>query len=442
MSENAKVQPKKEIGDDPMNPVPLDQRQHWGTPAMIFGGLEFSITILMVGSTLVNSFGFKKTIPIVLFTFLVLTWIGNSISGFIGAKTGLASTIIARQPFGAQQAKFIIAMVVGVISLGWWSIQTSLTGNAICAMLGIDYTADKMMWTIITIIVGLTFAIPSIIGYSSMKWTDMIAVPAGLLIVVGMIFLSLKNHGWSTIWNYQPPNPGAMSFAAAVTFILGMNVSQWVISADYTRYAHPRVKDNVLIPFGIIGVGVPLVFVGAMMAIGEGTYDIVAIMIDLGFPLWGFLVLWLSAWTSQLVNNYSMGLSFSNILNIESNRGRAIVTFVSTLIALVVSLMGMMDHFMGLLTMAALIYPGIAGVIFTDFFMRKGNWVDKEGWNMVATLALVVNIGVGYLTTYIIPIGIPPLQSLIITGIFYYFGMKIKAKKAPDKFTDGMVFDY
>ncbi|MPN33103.1 hypothetical protein SDC9_180586 [bioreactor metagenome] len=92
--------------------------------------------------------------------------------------------------------------------------------------------------------------------------------------------------------------------------------------------------------------------------------------------------------------------------------------------------------------MAALLYPGIAGVIFADFFMRKGNWVDKEGWNMVATLALIANIGVGYLTTYVIPIGIPPIQSIIITVIVYYLGMKIKSKKAPDKFTDGMIFNH
>lgn len=437
--ENTKVETKKEIGDDPMNPVPEDQRQHWLAPAMIFGGLEFSVTILMVGSTLVNQFGFKKTIPIVLFTFIFLTWIGNAIGGYIGAKTGLASTIIARQPFGDKQAKFIIALVVGVISLGWWSIQTSITGNAVCAMLKIDYTENKLIWAVITIIVGLTFAIPSIIGYSSMKWTDYVAVPAGMLIVAGMVYLSLKKNGWNAIWNYEPSTAGTMTFAAAVTFILGMNVSQWVISADYTRYAKPTVKDNVIIPWGIILIGVPLIVIGAMMAVGEGTYDVVQIMINLGFPGWGFFVLWLAAWTSQLVNNYSMGLSFSNILNIESNRGRAWVTFISTIIAIIVSLLGMMDHFQDMLTMAALIYPGIAGVIFTDFFMRKGSWEDKQGWNMVATMALVVNLIVGYLTTYVIKIGIPPVQSIIVTCIVYYFGMKIKAKNSPDKFTEGII---
>ena len=41
---------KTVIIDDPMTPVPLNQRQHWTAPAFIFGGLEFSVTLLMIGS--------------------------------------------------------------------------------------------------------------------------------------------------------------------------------------------------------------------------------------------------------------------------------------------------------------------------------------------------------------------------------------------------------
>lgn len=77
--------------------------------------------------------------------------------------------------------------------------------------------------------------------------------------------------------------------------ILGMNVSQFVISADYTRYAKPCWKDNILIPIGIVAIGIPLLFIGAIMGAGNGTADIVAVMENLGFPIWGFIVLWLAA---------------------------------------------------------------------------------------------------------------------------------------------------
>ncbi|MGL6198302.1 MAG: cytosine permease [Lachnospiraceae bacterium] len=427
---------KTTVTDEPLTPVPLDQRQSWIGPAVIFGGLEFCVPILMIGATLIGSFGLKGMIPVLLFTFLILTWVGNAVSGYMGAKTGLSSSVIARQGFGDKQAKFIIALVIGIMCMGWWAIQTSVTGNALCVILGIDYTQEKVLWAIVTTIVGLLFALPSIIGYSSMKWTDYLAVPGGLLLCIVGIYLAMKNVGWVNIVNFK--GSGDMTFAAGVTMLLGMNVSQFVISADYTRYAKPTWKDNFLIPLGIIVIGVPLTLIGAVMAAGNGTADIVLVMQGLGFPVWGFLVLWLASWTSQLVNNYSMGLSFSNIINVTSNKGRAIVTLVGTFLSILLSLWGMLDHFQDMLSVGGLLYPAIAGVMFVDFFARKQKWEDKTGWNMIATIALIAGSLAGYLTTYVVAIGIPPLQSLIVTGIVYYVGMKIKAKVSPDKFTEGM----
>ena len=175
------------------------------------------------------------------------------------------------------------------------------------------------------------------------------------------------------------------------------------------------------------------------MAAGNGTADIVAVMQTLGFPVWGFVVLWLASWTSQLVNNYTMGLSFSNILNVTSNRGRAMVTLVGTILSIFLSLWGILDHFMDLLSLAALLYPAIAGVMYVDFFfIRRQKWEDRLGWNLMATVAMAAGTAVGYLTTYVAPAGIPPLQSLLATGLVYYAAMKLKAKAAPDKFTEGM----
>lgn len=427
---------KTAIIDDPMTPVPMEQRQHWTAPCFIFGGLEFSVTLLMIGSTLMGGFGLKGMIPVILFTFICLTWVGNAINGYMGAKIGLSSSVIARQCFGDKQAKFIIALVIGVVSMGWWAVQTSVTGNAFCAILGIDYVNDKLAWGIATVVAGVVFAIPSIIGYSTMKWTDYFAVPGGILLCIVGIYLALKNVGWSTIISYE--GDGSISFAAGVTMILGMNVSQFVISADYTRYAKPRWKDNILIPLGIVAIGIPLLVIGGIMGAGNGTADIVAIMENLGFPVWGFVVLWLAAWTSQLVNNYTMGLSFSNMLNIKTNKGRAVITAVGTALSLFLCFIGILDNLQKLLNLAALLYPAIAGVMFVDFFMRKGKWEDKLGWNYIATLAMVSGVLVGYVTTYVAVIGIPPVQSLFVTCIVYYAAMKLKAKYSPDMFTAGI----
>ncbi|QKI82612.1 purine-cytosine permease family protein [Kroppenstedtia eburnea] len=421
--------------DEALAAIPENKRQHWLTPAMIFGGLEFTIPVLMVGATLAGSFGLSELFWVLLISLFVIQWIGNAISGYMGAKTGRSSSVIARTSFGAAQARFIVGLTIFVVSLGWWALQTAVTGNAISAMLGIDYENQFWPWAIVTIVAGLAFALPSIIGYNSMKWTDYIAVPAGLLLVAGGIYYALKNTGWDTImdWNPEPQ----ITFLAALSLVIGINVSQWVIASDYTRYAKPKVKDNVLIPLGIIAVGFPLFYVGAIMSVGVGDADIVNVMMNLGFPVWGFLILWIATWTSQLVNNYSMGLALANLCNVNSNRGRALLTLGGTLLAIVIALAGILDYFMDFLYMTALVYPAIAGVMMADFFfIRRRQWKDLPGWNWMATIGLVVGTFVGYLTQYVNTLGIPAVQSLIASGMVYLVAMQLKARVKPDHFTE------
>ncbi|MFD2210777.1 purine-cytosine permease family protein [Virgibacillus halophilus] len=429
-------QSKKSIEKDvALQAVPDEQRQHWMTPAMIFGGLEFTIPVLMVGATLAGSYGLGKIFFILIVALFVIQWTGNALQGYIGAKTGRSSSVIARTSFGAIQARFIVGLTIFIVSLGWWAVQTSVAGNAIAAMFGVDYAKQWGLWALITVVAGFLFAIPSIIGYGSMKWTDYIAVPAGLLLIAGGIYYALKNTGWETITSWDPqPSIGIL---AAISLVIGANVSQWVIASDYTRYAKPAIKDNIFIPMGIVVVGFPLFIVGAVMSVGVGDADIVNVMMNLGFPIWGFLILWFATWTSQLVNNYSMGLALANMLNVNSNRGRALLTFGGTIIAIIVALAGILDYFMDFLYLTALVYPAIAGVMMVDFFfIRKRTWKDNSGWNWMATIALVVGTLIGYLTQYVTAFGLPAVQSLIVSGIVYYVAMNMKARIAPDQFTE------
>lgn len=420
--------------DNPLESVPKSQRQHWSTPAVIFGGLEFTIPVLMVGASLAGSFKLIHVVWITLLAMVVFQWIGNTISGYIGAKTGRPSSVIAKNSFGDVQARLIAGGTIFIVSLGWWALQTAVAGNAISAMFGVNYQKDWFLWAIITIIAGLLFAIPSIIGYQSMKWTDYIAVPAGLLLVIGGIYFALSNTGLHNLLSWQPKPQ--MTVMAAISLIIGVNVSQWVIAADYTRYAKPTWKDNILISLGIVAVGVPLFIVGAVMSVGVGDPDIVQVMMGLGFPVWGFLILWFATWTSQLVNNYSMGLAFANLLNVNSHKGRQLLTLLGTLIAIAIAIAGILQYFTDFLNFTAIVYPAIAGVMFIDFFaIRNREWESINGWNIIATIAMIIGMLVGYYTQYIHQMGLPAIQSLVVTMIAYYILMRIKASVKPDAFT-------
>src|SRR5699024_1868167 len=163
-----------------------------------------------------------------------------------------------------------------------------------------------------------------VIGYSSMKWTDYLAVPAGLILIITAVFFALKGTGWDAImaWN---PQEKAITMTEGISLVLGANIAQWLIASDFSRYSKPKVKDNtstmsdgislvldaniaqwliasdftryskpkvkdqILIPLGIVVTGMVFFLTGAVMAVGRGEPDIVIVMQDLGFPFWGFL---------------------------------------------------------------------------------------------------------------------------------------------------------
>ncbi|MDL2273737.1 permease [Oscillospiraceae bacterium OttesenSCG-928-G22] len=409
--------------DDALDPVPLDKRQHWITPAMIFGGLEFCIPVIMIGSTLIGSFSIVQVLVLVLVGFIFFTWPGNTLSAYIGSKTGLASSVLAKSAFGENQARYGVAGLITLVGLAHWSMQTAVAGNAICAMFGIDYTADRGKWVLITIIAGLIFCIPAVIGYGAMKWTDYIAVPAGLILCVVAVVLAIRNLGMGTIIAYRPP-AGGMGWLAALNLVISLNTGQLLLCPDYSRYAKPGVKNSILLNLGIVAVGPPLIFIGALMAVGAGTADIVLVMQNLGMPVWGFVVLWVSTWTSQIVNNYSAGLSLANLLNIKSSKGRATATVIATLIAIGLALTGVLEKITIVYQITGICMPAVASIMFVDFFLKKKDIYITTRWNVVATIATLLGVFVGYLTTYLTPWGIPALQSLVITALVYYIGMK------------------
>ncbi len=428
--ENLKHSEEKDVAIDA---VPMERRESWISPAVVYAGVEFTLSVVMVGAGLVGSFSVAKVAMIVAVA-LLITWVGDALNAYIGAKTGRASTVIARQSFGTIQARTLIALLVIIMGLGWWGVQTAIMANAISAALGINYTTNWGAWALIVIILGIIFGIPAILGYTSMKWTDYLAVPVGLFIFGLGVYLSITKHGISGIVNWNPTPH--MTIALAISTVIGVNVVQWVMISDYSRQMKPGWKNAVLMPSLTMIVGFILMVVGAIMAVGVGTWDIVAVMVALGYPFWAYFMMFVAQWTTQIVNVYTPGLALSNMLNLKTGKARAAATAGIVVIGMVLALAGILNKYMAFLLLLGIVFPPIAGVMMTDFFiLRKENWEDIEGWNAMATLALAIGILSGYYMQYKHFFGLPAIQTFVITSIAYYILMKIKASTSPDQFT-------
>lgn len=410
----------KQHSDAALDPVPIEQRQHWLVPALIFAGLEFAVSLLIAGAALVGSMSLAE-ILVVLLVAMTIQWGGNALQGYMGAATGLPCATISRYSFGNLQSRIVLGLAIGFFTLGWGAITIELAAEALCALLGTNREASLLHFALMAAFVGFLYAAPAIRGYISMKWVDIVAVPAGLLLIITGLYLAFENIGSETILSWSPENP-SISFIDAVSIVIGLNVAQWLIASDYTRYSKPRILDQALIPLGIITVGVPLLMVGAIMSVGIGSVNIVEVMRTLGFPLWGYAILLLALGTSMLVNCYSMGLAMAHLTDIHHATGRAWMTSLGTLLCVIAAIIGVLGRFEDFLFLLAVLLPPIVGVMFADFYVLRR--VEKEqmkntSWNLNATLAAFVGFLVGYGTQYVWELGIPAVQSLVFSVIVY-----------------------
>lgn len=415
-------------------PIPMNKRESWVSAAIVWAGCEFAISVIMTGSTIIASFSLKQFFFITLVSMVGITWIFDSINCHMGALTGRSSTVITRSSFGYLQSRYLISFAIMVSLIGWWAIQTSITGNALCTMFNIDYNSQKTTWVAMTIVAGILFALPPIFGYTSVKFVDYIAVPGGILLCIVCFYMAIRGVGLDTLLNFQPEP--TMLKTEAISLIVGANVAQMVIMADYTRFCRPTIKNAIMVPVGVLVVGFILFMMGAVMGVGRGTSDIVALMKSLGLGWWGFLVLWLAQWTSQLVGVYSMGLCLSNMFDAKNEIQRKVYTALGSFIALIIALLGIIDHFMDFLFLMSLMFPAIGAVMATDFFLiSKRIWRDRTTWNWIATISMTAGIVVGYYTQYVHSWGIPAIQSYFVSAVIYYVLTYAKAKYCPDEYS-------
>jgi cytosine permease len=425
---------KESEKDLPLNPIPVEKRESWLGPAIVYAGVEFSFAVVMAGAGLAAGFSIKEIILITIVGLAIITWIGDTITAYVGAKTGLPGAVVARQSLGSIQARIIASLGVLMMMIGWWAINTALVANAFCTAFGIDYTKEFGAWAIMVIIMGIVFITPAILGYLSMKWMDYLAIPVGLLLFGMGIYLSIKAHGITGIINWAPTQ--TIPWSVAVSTIIGLNVCQWIMIADYSRMHRPTWKESILMPSLIVVVGFVEIVIGAIMAVGVGTYDIVQVMVSLGYPFWAYLLLFIAQWTSQIVAVYSAGLSLGNMVNTNNVITQKLLTLSAGVIGVILAIAGILNKFMAFLLALGVVFSPLAAIIVVDFFfLRKEQWEDIKGWNIGATLALIIGIIIGYYHQYKNPIGIPPLQVYILTGVIYYIIMRIKAAIAPDQFT-------
>ncbi|SIN62200.1 cytosine permease [Acetomicrobium flavidum] len=390
-----------------LNPVPQEERTGWRAPLFNILGCNIAISELMVGGALIAGMTFKDmAIASVIGNLLLVVIL--SIQGYIGYKEGLNTYILAKGAFGNVGGKWIISLILGITSFGWFGVQAGVAG------LSIQKIFPSFNFTITTIVIGLLMVIVATYGFKTMAVFNYIAIPPLIILLTWGLIKTVGINNIDTIKSYIPSQH--ISLKEGINMVVGLIIVGAVISPDYLRYAK-RTLDIFMV--GFIGFAIISIFqqiAAGIIAMQAPTWDITEVLAQLGFNWIAFAILLLAAWSTNLSNAYSGGLALKNLF---PNINRSTLTFIAGLIGTTIAALGIVFKFQSFLGFLSMMIPSIAGVMWVEYYIIQGRQFRvREGINVPAFLAWLLGFLISYLSTKY-QYGLPPINGIVSASILY-----------------------
>ena len=351
-------------------PVPQSARKGVLALTFVMLGLTFFSASMWTGGTLGTGLSYHDFFLAVLIGNLLLG-IYTSFLGYIGAKTGLTTHLLARFSFGVK-GSWLPSLLLGGTQVGWFGVGVAMFAIPVGKATGLD--------------INLVIAVPAIAclgGYS--VW----------LAVNGM-------GGLDALKAVVPAQP--LDFNVALALVVGSFISAGTLTADFVRFGR-NAKLAVLVAMVAFFLGNSLMFIfGAAGAAALGMADISDVMIAQGLLLPAIVVLGLNIWTTNDNALYASGLGFANITGMSSKTLSVINGIIGTVCAL-----WLYNNFVGWLTFLSAAIPPVGGVIIADYLMNRRRYehfatTRMMSVNWVAILAVALGIAAGHWLPGIVPV--------------------------------------
>jgi len=405
-----------ETSDYPLSEVPNNERKGLLSTSVVLLGFTFFTATMWAGGSLGKAFPFGELMLAILVGNLLLG-IYAAVLAYIACKSGLNSVLLGRFCFGERGSK-LSDFILGFTQIGWYA-----WGTATIAIILVKTTAMPESLEIpLMVLFGLAFCVTAMIGYRGLDWLSRFAVPAMLVFILISFYKGMIDIGGLAGLTGQTPTE-SMSFAAAITLIIGTFVSGGTQATNWSRFArNPKIAVIATLAAFFVGNGL-MVLTGALGALIYQQADIVDVMLAQGFVVLAVLMLFLNLWTTQDNTIYNFAVAGCNLLRTDRRR---LVTVGGAAIGTVLAVGGMYNLLIPFLILLGTFIPPIGGVIMADFWLKhKGEYpkladsnLPSFNWNGLIAYAL------GSAAAYFSPL-LPPVVGVLAAALSYGILLKL-----------------
>lgn len=375
------------LGDEyEHKPVPIKARRSTFSVSMVWIGFPMIITGAMTGSILVAGMGFKTAaFAMLIGNLLMFAYVGAL--GLLGTSRGYNFALLASAVFG-KKGYVLASGFLSTLLLGWYAVQTGITGNLI-------HTAFKLDYLTMTVIAGALYLGITYAGIRGLHWIGMVSVP--LFVVLGgwVVMDSASVVGWEKVFAYGGTKPEVpMAFGAGITIVTALFLDAGTVTADFNRWAangkssliatfcaFPFANMAAMLVGGVmtaaLAVPDPQPFgldnmFGYMLAQNKGWLDAIA---------FGFLFVNLGSVCAHCLYNAAVGWS-----RIAKSKMRLFAVILAV-VGIVIAAANVWAFFIPWLSLLGVLVPPIGAVIIADMYFVRPQAEIEADWRPRAFFA-------------------------------------------------------
>ena len=215
-----------------LQPVPVSERKGAVALTFVMLGLTFFSASMWTGGTLGTSLSYDNFFLAVLLGNLMLG-IYTSFLGYIGAKTGLTTHILARYSFGVR-GSWLPSALLGGTQVGWFGVGVAMFAIPVNKFTGIDVN-------LLILSSGALMTITVFFGISALTALSAVAVPAIAVLGSYSVYLAITDiGGLDTLKSLLPQDPIPLSMA--ITLVVGSFISAGTLTADFVRFGRRGLR--------------------------------------------------------------------------------------------------------------------------------------------------------------------------------------------------------
>ncbi len=170
------------LEDYSLREVPLEKRKSWIDVAMVWIGVAIVMSALLRGMMVGMGLGSVKRVILAYILGEVILIGMMTLTGYIGAKLGLSTPLIAKVAFG-DKGSLIMSLCLALSFMGWFGVQAGLFAESL-----VTYSRTSIPVQYLAFLSGIFMMIPAIFGFRGLKTLSWAVVPPMIIVFIYVAF--------------------------------------------------------------------------------------------------------------------------------------------------------------------------------------------------------------------------------------------------------------